>query len=240
MGQVIASANLKGGTGKTTVAVNLACALAASGRRVVLLDLDPQGSASAWAKGGRLPVEVVQEPALQIRGGGRWQARAVDLARSTDVVLDLPPVLGPAIAGAFMIADLVLLPITPSALDVGPTAEALRLLRITREARGGTRPKALLVANKVDRRGRYDEATQRAVEGLHEPWAPVLSHDTMHVNAFSAGRWVGEYAPGSRSAGEVEALRVAVERLLAPGLSTVAAKPDRAKLAALQAPASSR
>ena len=58
MGHIIASGNLKGGTGKTTIAVKLACALAARGLEVVLLDVDPQGSACEWAQSGLLPVRV--------------------------------------------------------------------------------------------------------------------------------------------------------------------------------------
>ena len=62
MSQIIACGNLKGGVGKTTIAVNLACALATRGHDVVLLDLDPHGGAAAWAAAGRLPAEVEAAP----------------------------------------------------------------------------------------------------------------------------------------------------------------------------------
>jgi chromosome partitioning protein len=60
--QVITVSGLKGGSGKTTTAVNVACALASKGRRVLLLDCDPQGSATAWAEPGALPIKVVPLP----------------------------------------------------------------------------------------------------------------------------------------------------------------------------------
>lgn len=221
MGRIVASGNLKGGTGKSTIAVNVACALAARGHAVVVLDVDPQGTASQWARRGLLPVWAEAAPA-DMHGAARWQSRAVELARNLDlVVLDLPPVIGPALAAALMIADLVLVPITPSAVDVGPTADALRLVRTTRETRGGRRPRALLVPNKVDPHGQYDEATQRAVEGLRERWAPPISQDTAHVNAFAAGTWTGAYAPQSLAARELEQLTDAVEAMLGlPGHSS--------------------
>src|SRR5260370_41973193 len=73
---VIALVNLKGGCGKSTIAVNLACELAANGDPVLLLDNDVQGTASHWLKSGRLPVRGEFMP-LETDGDGERMARAV-------------------------------------------------------------------------------------------------------------------------------------------------------------------
>jgi chromosome partitioning protein len=124
MGQIIACGNLKGGVGKTTLAVNLACALAARGRDVGLLDLDPQGSATAWAAADRLPVQAEALPSIEGHGSARWPARAGELAAAGRlVVLDLPPLLLPPLASALIITDVILIPLTPSALDLAATRQ---------------------------------------------------------------------------------------------------------------------
>ena len=215
MGQIIASGNLKGGTGKTTIAVNLACALAVRGLDVILLDVDPQASACEWARSGLLPVRVEAAPPLNVGSGGRWLARAVELARPVDaLIMDLPPLIVPATASAAMIADLIVVPITPSAVDVSPTEQVLRMIRIARESRRDGRPKALLVPNRVDPDGDYHEATQAAIDRLHERWAPPVRQRIAHIDAFALGAWTGGYAPNSEAAADILALADVVAEIL--------------------------
>jgi chromosome partitioning protein len=231
MGQIIACGNLKGGVGKTTVAVNLACALATRGNDVVLLDIDPQGSASMWAGAGHLPMPVEAMPPIAGHGSGRWPARAGELSGSGHlVVLDLPPLLVSVLASALMIADLALVPITPSALDVAPTDQTLRMARMTRESRAGRKPKGLLVPNRVDPECHYDPATQAAVASLAERWAPELRHEIRHVEACARGMWIGQHAPRSAASADILALTEMVEGILeiSPHARSRVGEPDPA------------
>src|SRR5687768_8171840 len=133
MRQIIACGNLKGGVGKTTIAVNLACALATRSHRVAVLDLDPHGGALAWGAAGRLPAQVEAAAPLDAHGSGRWPARAGELAGEDRlVVLDLPPLHMPTLATALMIADAILVPVTFSALGLAATRQTLRMIDVAR------------------------------------------------------------------------------------------------------------
>jgi chromosome partitioning protein len=225
MGQIIVSGNLKGGTGKTTIAVNLACALGVHGHGVALLDVDPQGTACDWARRG-LPLHAEAAPPSGLPGRARWLQRAVELRGTTDIVLlDMPPSSAPVLAAALMVADLLVIPITPSAVDVPPTAEVLRLVREAREARRDGRPAALLVPNRVDPKAQYDDATREAFACLRERWAPGINLHVEHGSAFARGLWIGDHAPGSDAASEMLALAMMVEERL--GLPPAKAKPAR-------------
>src|SRR5262249_62422907 len=78
-------ANQKGGTGKTTLATNLAGAFAADHRRVVLVDIDPQRSALEWAE--TRPEAVPQIPVLSLQGTEDAWRRALAPLRGADEVI---------------------------------------------------------------------------------------------------------------------------------------------------------
>jgi chromosome partitioning protein len=89
MGNVIAIGNLKGGTGKSTIAVNLACALAEGGDTVILVDADGQGTATDWHAGRNLPLAVESLPLGGERDAQRWVARVLSLKAGADHVASI-------------------------------------------------------------------------------------------------------------------------------------------------------
>ncbi len=119
---VIALLNLKGGCGKSTIAINLACELAGNGDSVLLLDNDSQGTASQWLSHGRLPVQGSFMP-LENDADGERLIRTVASRKERYIVLDAPAHVGAAAQAAGKIADVELVPVTASAVDLAATRD---------------------------------------------------------------------------------------------------------------------
>ena len=110
MAQVITVAQQKGGAGKTTLASNLAAGFAADGRRVAVLDCDPQGSLGRWF------LERMQgdAPEMELSTASAWGAgwEVKKLARTHDlIVIDTPPKLDGDLRPAIKVADVVVVPV---------------------------------------------------------------------------------------------------------------------------------
>lgn len=215
VGRIVAVGNLKGGVGKSTIAVSLAGWFSRVGWSVLLVDADAQGTASEWASDGRLPFRV---EALALESGDDrrgWVAAIETFAGDVDlVVIDLPPHLGDTMAAALVVASLVIIPATPSGADLRATTKAVDLLARARRARGGALPLALMVPSKVDRRTGSGREIEAVLHDYGEPVAPAVTQRAAHVDAFSAREWIGAYAPRTEAHREIETLGAVARRML--------------------------
>lgn len=123
--KIIAILNEKGGTGKSTLATNLATALHRRGQRVVLVDADPQGTARDWRAAS--PEGVNLPPVIAL---DRPQMLASIATLAADVVvIDTPAKAEAMTAGVVRVSDVALVVIQPSGADIWASAAAVKLIK---------------------------------------------------------------------------------------------------------------
>ena len=124
---IIAICNTKGGTGKTTTAIFIATALSQSGHSVTVLDADPQGSATDWAIIAEENEHALPFAVLAVN------ARSLQTYKDRNgiAIIDCPPGNPATIDAALKVADAVIIPTTPSGIDVARSWETLDLIHDT-------------------------------------------------------------------------------------------------------------
>ncbi len=206
-GKVITLAQQKGGSGKTTLAANLAVALARQGRSVALLDTDPQGSLGRWFMARR---ERLGEAGLDFATASAWGVtyECEKLRKLVQVVIvDTPPKVDADLRPALREADLILVPVAASHVDLWATEGVLDLA-----AREGRR--ATVVLNRAKAGTRLAaEVAGAAAELNAEVAAAQLANRVAYAETLGQGLGVQEGRAGPAAA-EVAALTAEVLGLL--------------------------
>lgn len=201
-GRIITISQQKGGTGKTTLAAHLAVAWSQAKTSVALLDVDPQGSLGEWfeARERRLGEDGV---GIAFRTASGWGARreATWLAREHDVVIvDTPPKAEIESRTAMESADLVVVPVQPTPMDLWATEATLKM------AAGEDAP-AVMVLNRVPPRARL---TEEMVEVMSElggtATSAKLGNRVIFASSVGVGSTALEKQPKGAAADETRAL----------------------------------
>lgn len=193
--QRILVASSKGGCGKTTLATNLAIALARRGRRVFLIDADPQGSGAEWhrARAATPPgVGLLHSAEGGSPSTAGWTLRVPPTIDS--LVIDTPAGLRPHQLAEFLRrCDTLLVPIVPSGIDTRASSTFLAELAHAMPVRSGA-VRVGLIANRV--RARTIAARQLAefTASFAFPLLATLRDSQAYVLAGALGRGVFDYA----------------------------------------------
>jgi chromosome partitioning protein len=197
MAIVITVAQQKGGTGKTTLAANLAAALAPT-RNVALLDIDPQHSLTRW---NQLRPKSAAKLTFSDVSGWRVTGELDRLKATSDVVLiDSPPEIDTDARLAIRGANLVLIPVQPSPPDVWAAEGTLKLAAAEKR-------RAAIVLNRVPSTGKLREVMAAQLQRDGKPMlTATVGNRTGFASAFAEGLGITETAPRSIAANELRAL----------------------------------
>jgi chromosome partitioning protein len=204
--KVISPICQKGGTAKTTTAINLAVEALAYGLEVVIIDLDPQVSACDWKDiRGEAPPVVAATPVPHLERTLKAAAdNGADLA-----IIDTAGRTNDAANAAARAADLILVPLQPSLIDLKTLGATLDIIRIA-----GNKPTRALLARVKASGTRHEDTTTWLIEQGVEVCPASLGERVTYQDAYAQGLGVSEAEPSGKAALEIKNVYLYVSSLL--------------------------
>jgi chromosome partitioning protein len=191
--QRIVVLNPKGGSGKTTIASNLAACYAALGEQPVLMDLDSQGSSMRWLRRRPEDAALIHGIAAFERSAAvtrSWQMRIPAGCRT--VIIDTPAAIDPhALPDLTRGVDAVLVPVMPSDIDIHATAKCIADLLLVAKIRRSEK-RIGIIANRVRSNTRVSLSLTRFLASLDIPLVATLRDTQNYVRSAETGIGVGE------------------------------------------------
>ncbi|MBV2358770.1 ParA family protein [Thalassococcus sp. CAU 1522] len=208
-GHIITVAQQKGGSGKTTLTANLAVGFLRQGKSVALVDIDPQGSLGRWFM-TRVDEESGPVEGLDFTTSSAWgipfECRKYTASHDI-VIIDTPPKADSDLRPALRVADLVLVPVSMSHVDLWATEGVLDLAR--REDK-----EALVVLNRARAGTRLAADVAQAAAKLSARVAEAqFANRVRYAEALGHGQSAAE-GPKSPARAEIDALTAEVAAVL--------------------------
>lgn len=196
----------KGGTSKTTTAINLAVEALSYGLEVVVIDLDPQVSACDWKDiRGEAPPVVASTPVPHLNR----TLKAAEENGAELVIIDTAGRTNDAANAAARVADLVFVPVQPSLIDLKTIGATLDIIRLA-----GAKPTRALLA-RVKASGTRHEDTTAWLETQGVEVCPVmLGERVTYQDAYAQGLGVSEAEPNGKAAHEIKEVYKYISKLL--------------------------
>lgn len=202
--KVYAIISQKGGTGKTTIALNLAIIAESRGLTTLLIDIDPQASASQWGNSREKETPfIISAQASRIND-------VIKIAKenSVDVVIiDTAPHSDSTALTAIRASDLVLIPCRPSVLDLRAIAQSVDIVALTKK-------KAVVIINAAPPRGMLSNEAKEVVSQYDVIVAPVIiTHRAAFYHSLTEGKTVQEFDPFGKATKEIIELYDFIEKI---------------------------
>ncbi len=180
--------NSKGGSGKTTIATNLASYFAAHGVPTTVMDYDPQGSSMSWLRLRALPGSRIYGANAAPQKGGRIRSVEMHVPADTQqLVIDAPAgASGLLLQEMLCKPDCIIIPVAPSAIDIHATAKFVGDLLLAGRIR--TRNIRLaIVANRVRSSMPVYQPLERFLTSLGLPFLARVSDSDVYIKAAETG-----------------------------------------------------